>query len=194
MTEIHPELTQPEKTTRRLPVWVIVLAFAVLLGFLVLIFQGLERAQQGSIVVGQKIPPLVLTTFDGQTIHTDDLKGKIIVLNFWASWCTPCEGEAPDLQTAYELYKPGGQVVFLGADYVDTEPEAKAYLSKFNITYPNGPDLGTRISQAFRITGVPETYIISPSGKLGFAQIGPFNSVDEIKAAIEKVRSDPSLQ
>lgn len=194
MAETHPELTQPEKATRRLPVWVIVLAFAVLLGFLVLIFQGLRRAQQGAITVGQQVPSLALTTFDGQTIHTGDLKGKTIVLNFWASWCKPCEGEAADLQTAYELYKPGGEVVFLGVDYVDTEPEARAYLSQFNITYPNGPDLGTRISQAFRISGVPETYIISPSGKLGFAQIGPFNSVDEIKAAIEKVRTDPSAQ
>ncbi len=74
--------------------------------------------------------------------------------------------------------------MFLGVNYVDTEPEAKAYLERFGITYPNGPDLGTRISQAFRIRGVPETYIVSPEGVLVDVRIGPYVSLDEIRAAI----------
>ena len=76
-------------------------------------------------------------------------------------------------------------MVFLGVDYVDTEPEALGYLSKFNITYPNGPDLGTRISQSFRIRGVPETYFVDREGKLAHAQIGPFSSLTQIKGIIE---------
>jgi cytochrome c biogenesis protein CcmG/thiol:disulfide interchange protein DsbE len=108
-----------------------------------------------------------------------------VVVNFWASWCKPCEQEAADLETAWQFYQPRGDVVFLGVDYVDTEPEALAYLEKFNITYPNGADLGTRISQAYRIRGVPETYIIAPDGKLANAQIGPFTSLAQIKAMID---------
>jgi len=76
-------------------------------------------------------------------------------------------------------------VVFLGVDYVDTEPEAKAYLEQFEITYPNGPDKRTVISQAFRIRGVPETYVIDREGKIAHRQIGPFRSLEEILAAIE---------
>jgi cytochrome c biogenesis protein CcmG/thiol:disulfide interchange protein DsbE len=106
------------------------------------------------------------------------------VVNFWASWCKPCEGEAADLETAYQMYRDQG-VVFLGVDYVDTEPEARGYLEQFEISYPNGPDLGTRISQAFRIRGVPETYVIGPDGRLAAVKIGPYNSLDEIVAHIE---------
>ena len=67
----------------------------------------------------------------------------------------------------------------------DTEPEALGYLKKFEITYPNGPDLGTRISQMFRIQGVPETYFIDQTGKLVYAQIGPFASEADIHAIID---------
>ncbi len=76
-------------------------------------------------------------------------------------------------------------MVFLGVDYVDTEPEARAYLEKFDITYPNGPDLGTRISQAYRIIGVPETFIIDKNGEIASFQKGPFRDLAQIKSLIE---------
>jgi len=69
-------------------------------------------------------------------------------------------------------------------DYVDTETEARGYLNKFDITYPNGPDKGTKISQAYRISGVPETYIIGKDGILASVQIGPFRSLDQILSII----------
>jgi cytochrome c biogenesis protein CcmG, thiol:disulfide interchange protein DsbE len=185
MTEIPSELESDAPTGRRLPVWVIGIAFLLLLAFLVTIGLGLKRTQQGPIVRGQTVPEIVLTTFDNGTVNTTQLQGKVVVLNFWASWCKPCESEAAALESAWTSYKPGGQVVFLGVDYVDTEPEARAYLQKFGITYTNGPDLGTKISQMFRITGVPETYIIDRNGRLAFTQIGPFNTLDEIKTAID---------
>ncbi len=109
----------------------------------------------------------------------------MVVVNFWASWCKPCEQEAADLQRAWEEYRPGGEVVFLGVDYIDTQKEALEYLQRFAITYPNGPDLGTRIAQAFRIRGVPETYIIDPEGELVFVKIGPYSSLAEIRAGID---------
>jgi cytochrome c biogenesis protein CcmG/thiol:disulfide interchange protein DsbE len=71
-------------------------------------------------------------------------------------------------------------------NYVDTEAPARIYLKKFQITYPNGPDMGTKISQMFRITGVPETYFIDQQGVLYYVKIGPFISVDEIKSIIEQ--------
>jgi cytochrome c biogenesis protein CcmG/thiol:disulfide interchange protein DsbE len=185
MTEVPSELENKAPTTRRLPVWIVVLAFLALLGFLAIIGLGLKRAQQGPILQGQAVPPITLTSFDGKTVSTTDLNGKVVVLNFWASWCKPCEGEAAALESAWQAYQPGGQVVFLGIDWVDTEPEAQTYLKKFNITYTNGPDLETRIGQMFRITGVPETYFIDKEGKLAHAEIGPFSTVDQIKAVID---------
>jgi cytochrome c biogenesis protein CcmG/thiol:disulfide interchange protein DsbE len=109
----------------------------------------------------------------------------VVVLNFWASWCAPCSQEAAELEEAWRNYQMGDEVIFLGVDYTDTEPEALSYLAKFNITYPNGPDLRTRISQMFRITGVPETYFIDQEGKLAYVKKGPFASLAEIQAVVD---------
>ncbi len=170
---------------RQLPAWVILLAFVALLGFLALIAWGLNRTQQGQLQVGDKVPSFILTGFDGKDYNTTSMSNKVIVVNFWASWCKPCEQEAADMETAWNSYKEQGNVVFLGVDWVDTAPEAKTYLEKFGISYLNGPDLRTAISQIFRIKGVPETYILDNSGKLANVMIGPFASVQDIQNMID---------
>ncbi len=180
-------LTNPsEETTKRSlsRLWRI-LAWVGLIGLLVVVAMVLLRKQQGPVTIGQKPPSFTLTTFDGQKISPSDMAGKVVLVNFWASWCKPCEQEAADLQSAWEYYKPGGDVLFLGIAWTDTESASKAYLKKFGITYPNGPDLGTTISQAYRTTGVPETYIIDKKGKLASMKLSPYTSVAEIKAAID---------
>lgn len=154
---------------------------------LLLIIVGLmlARRQQGPVSVGSLAPEFSLTSFDGEDYQLSDLRGKVVLVNFWASWCKPCEQEAADMETAWRYYAPRGDVLFLGVDWTDTEPKALAYLEKFNITYPNGPDLRTRISQAYRTTGVPETYIIDKDGRLAYVKLSPFTSLSEIQAAID---------
>jgi cytochrome c biogenesis protein CcmG/thiol:disulfide interchange protein DsbE len=166
------------------------LAWGTLLALLVLLALGLSRSQKGPVSRGEQAPEFSLTTFSGEEIRMADLQGKVVVINFWASWCKPCEQEAADLEAAWRQYKPGGQVVFLGVDYVDTESEALGYLKKFDITYPNGPDLGTRISQAYRIRGVPETFFVDQAGKLVHFQKGPFSSLSQITAVIDPLLED----
>jgi len=173
------------------PIWIQGIVWALLVGLLVIVGIGLRRAQQGTVQPGEQIPDFTLTLYSGyeyqgrNEVKLADLRGKIVVINFWASWCKPCEQEAAELEQAWEFYEPTGQVVFLGVDYVDTEPEARAYLKKFGITYANGPDLGTRVSQLFRIKGVPETYFIDQNGVLQYVKVGPFSSLDEIKASVD---------
>jgi cytochrome c biogenesis protein CcmG/thiol:disulfide interchange protein DsbE len=182
------ETTSPNTTPRRLPVWVIFLAFVVLAGFMALIGWGLNRSMRGAIALGDSVPSFSMTTFDGSPINSGDYAGKVVVLNFWASWCKPCEQEARELEEAYQYYKPGGEVIFLGLAYVDTEPNSLAYLEKFGITYPNGPDLATKVSQMFRVRGVPETFIIDQSGNLAYFKAGPFQSTEEIISVVESVK------
>jgi cytochrome c biogenesis protein CcmG/thiol:disulfide interchange protein DsbE len=188
MSEINPIEAAPR---RGMPVWVQLIVWSALIGLLVILALGLAKTQQVSVAAGDSISTFNLKLFDGYpyqqltNVALADLRGKVVVVNFWASWCKPCEQEAPAMETAWKSYQSGGKVVFLGVDYVDTEPEARAYLTKFGITYSNGPDLETRISQLFRIKGVPETYFIDQNGKLVYSQIGPFASEADIHAIID---------
>ncbi len=166
--------------------WGAILAWGFLLALLLLLGFGLLRSQQGPISVGTVVPDFVLTTFDGQEIALQDLAGQVVVINFWASWCVTCDDEAVELEQAYQIYKDRG-VAFLGVDFSDKESAALEYLETYGVTYPNGPDVGTRISQAFRVRAVPETYIVSPDGILALAKIGPFISLQEIIDAIDSV-------
>jgi cytochrome c biogenesis protein CcmG/thiol:disulfide interchange protein DsbE len=185
MTESNTNVEETKATGGIRWGWVVV--FILMVALLVMVGIGLQRTMQGSIAADEKVPEYTLTTFDGDVYVSTDLRGQIVVINFWASWCKPCEQEAADLQRAWELYENRGDVMFLGVDYVDTEPEARAYLERFSITYPNGPDLGTRISQAFRTRGVPETYFIDRTGTLVYTKVGPFSSLSEITSIVNSM-------
>lgn len=141
--------------------------FIAILGlFATLLLLGWMVMQKGAPPLASgTAPDFELQTFEGKVLKLSDLRGKPVVLNFWASWCLPCREEAPFLVAAWNQYRDQG-LMLVGVDYVDTDAEAKKYMAEFKITYPNGPDIGTRISKAYRITGVPETYFITREGKV----------------------------
>jgi len=187
-TGVPVGLTEEQPEARRIR-WGFVVVWIGVLGLLGLVAFKLLQVQQGPVGVGTKAPVFSLTTFDGARIELADLQGQVVLVNFWASWCKTCEQEARELEQAYQEFKDQ-KVTFLGVDYVDTEKEALAYLDRFGITYPNGPDLGTRISQAYRIRGVPETYIVGPEGEIAIVKIGPYGSLEEIESDVVSVLGD----
>jgi cytochrome c biogenesis protein CcmG, thiol:disulfide interchange protein DsbE len=193
MTDNPQDSTQTEATSRRrLPGWAIALGIGVVFigGLLALL---LVRPPQKSLC-DEAAPAFNLPLFDeyrgGLPVNAaslDNLKGKAVVLNFWASWCKPCEEEAAALEAAWRANKDSG-VVFVGVDYLDQDPAAKRYLQKFDISFPNGPDLAGKISKRYAIRGVPETFFITPEGKLlGCRKIGPLTPA-ELQQRIDEIK------
>jgi cytochrome c biogenesis protein CcmG, thiol:disulfide interchange protein DsbE len=188
-----PNTTTSSVVPRRgAPLWVQLLVWVGLLALLLLLGVGLFRAQHPILSVGSKVPDFTLKLFDdyhyqgADQVSLTTLRGKVVVVNFWASWCVTCADESPVMEAAWNYYQPDGKVVFLGVDYTDVDSKALDFLSKYVITYPNGPDLGTRITPIFnRNIAMPETYIVDQQGILRDEQIGPFQSLAEIQSAID---------
>ncbi len=185
MTE--PVVTQSMPATvaprRKLPAAVIVLSIVVVFVAGLLALMLIKPPQK--FLCDQPAPDITVKMFDqyrggwsSDSLKLSDLRGKGVVLNFWASWCQPCEQEAADLESAWQQYKDKG-IMFVGVDYYDQEPAALRYLQKFAISYPNGPDLAGGASKVYAIRGVPETFFVDPSGKIvGCRKEGPLDATE----------------
>ncbi|GJM42721.1 MAG: hypothetical protein DHS20C20_30030 [Ardenticatenaceae bacterium] len=163
------------------------ITFGLVLGLLALLGWGLVQVNLGQVDSGMA-PDFTITNFEGESITLSELRGQVVIINFWASWCPPCREEAAYLEATWRKYQDMG-VVFIGVDYVDTEKEALAYMEEFDITYFNGPDLGTRISHDYRMDGVPETYYVAKNGELRGVKIGPL-SAPELDEKIEELLAE----
>ena len=145
---------------------------------------GNERSGLGIISIGRATdvrprpaPDFVLTSFDGQRIQLSDFRGRIVVLNFWATWCPPCRVEAPVLQRAAERLESSG-VTILGIDVWDEPAAAIEFLSEVGVTYPNAEDATRLIPVEFGVTGLPETFVIDRQGVLVRRWVGPLTDED----------------
>lgn len=151
-------------------------SIVLLLGLaLVAVIFGLQllRQNQSQPKSGQA-PDFTFTTLDGQEITLSDLRGNVVVINFWASWCGPCRDEAPDLEVIWQKYRDQN-VIVLGVAYTDTERGARSFIAEYSQTYPNGLDPETRISEKYHITGVPETFIVNREGDIVFFRDEPLS-------------------
>jgi cytochrome c biogenesis protein CcmG/thiol:disulfide interchange protein DsbE len=125
--------------------------------------------------VGSAAPGFALKRIGGAgTLTLASLRGKPVVLNFWASWCVPCKAEAKTLEQAFDRYESKG-VAFVGIDYHDVTSDARTFLSHHGITYPTVQDGSGAIGTRYGITAVPETYVIGRNGKIVLHIPGPIS-------------------
>ncbi|MCB0063734.1 MAG: TlpA family protein disulfide reductase [Caldilineaceae bacterium] len=172
--------------TRAVRVWqtLFIVVPLLFIGFLAMRLYQTNTSEQRAAGAA---PNFTFTTFEGETISLADLRGQGVVLNFWASWCDPCREEAELLEQTWQQEKENG-VVFLGLDYLDQEPAAKAYLEEYRVSYPNGPDLQSKAARDYGIKGVPETFFIDPEGRIAYMVIGPIVNAGQMEQGLSQIR------
>jgi cytochrome c biogenesis protein CcmG, thiol:disulfide interchange protein DsbE len=142
-----------------------------------------------SPLVGKPASSFKLTAFDGKPVALESLRGQVVIVNFWASWCYPaCYEEAPSLERAWKTYKDRGLMV-VGVNFQDKDEPAKRFLTQFGHTFPNAPDPSGRVSVDYGVYGVPETYFIDKKGRVRFKQVGPVSD-ETLKSQIERLLAE----
>lgn len=141
------------------------LAVGLVALLLALLVWKLVQGSGKKVGIGKPAPDFELRRLDGPgTLQLASLRGKVVVLNFWASWCFPCKQEAPALAAAAKRWP--GRVVVLGVDVNDPTSDARKFARKFKLTYPLVHDNHNVTSPKYGLTGLPETFFIDRSGKL----------------------------
>ena len=171
-----------------------VLVPAAFVGFIA--FTLLRTAPPDSLV-GSKLPDFSLKQLGSdRNLTSQDLEGKAVVLNFWASWCDPCIEEAPDLQAAHAKYA-GDDVVVLGINVQDSEQDALAFAKEHRITYPMVRDPNLTLYRELGVRGLPETFFVNKEGVFIGVGSGPEvgqNGSTKTLGAIEPALLESQIQ
>ena len=131
-------------------------------------------------------PDFTLDTLQGEKVTLSDLRGEIVLINLWATWCPPCRAETPALEKSYELYKDSG-VVILGVNLTsqDTVSEVVRFVQEFGLTYPILLDRDGGVSALYQLKGLPTTYFVNREGIIRTVVVGGPMSETFIRSKIE---------
>jgi cytochrome c biogenesis protein CcmG/thiol:disulfide interchange protein DsbE len=182
--DLH-EPIQKRPTRRRVIMLAIVVAVVAAVVALLATGLGRDPSVTASPLVGKAAPNFNLQGLDGPAVKLSNLRGQVVVVNFWASWCAECHDEQAALDATWQQYQDSG-VVLVGVDFEDTAGSARDYVHNVGLSYPVVEDTNSRTALAFGIRGIPETFLIDRSGRIADRVIGAV-SADTLAKKIDAV-------
>jgi peroxiredoxin len=134
-------------------------------------------------------PDLTLPTLDGGSVRLADLRGNVVLVNFWGTWCEPCKEETPALQAAYQrLQSEGLVIVGVNLRRQETSDDAvREFVQQYGVTYPIALDVDGEAARLFQISPIPVSYFIDPDGAIRYVRIGTLTT-DDVAALFTQLR------
>ena len=140
---------------------------------------GDQSGQTGVIQIGATAPAYATTNLAGDSVSLAGLRGQVVLLNVWATWCHPCRAEIPELQALHtRLREKGLRIVGVSVDVGGMDEGIRSFMKEFQMTYDVWLDPDERVSAKFRTIGVPETFLIDKTGVIRWRKIGPIQPGD----------------
>ena len=150
----------------------VVLVIAGVAGLIALLAYGVASESDDKEVTGERAPEISLPPLEGgEERSLADFRGQVVVLNYWASWCEPCERESPLLERWHRRISKHNATV-LGIDALDVTSDAQAFIDRYDLTYPQLRDKDGSTQDDLGITGFPETFVIDREGRIAVAHKG----------------------
>jgi peroxiredoxin len=134
-----------------------------------------DADESPEIEIGSSAPPFKLKALNGKKISLEDLKGKRVLLNFWATWCPPCKAEMPELESFYQHHKKELEVVAVN---IDSQSDVKGYAKKLGLTFPVLLDEKNEVNKDYGVLSIPTTYLIDEKGKIINLHIGSMTKIE----------------
>jgi thiol-disulfide isomerase/thioredoxin len=165
---------------------VVLVSMVVLSGVLLPGCTGSGSASGEGPAIGKLAPDFTLTGLDGQEVSLGGLRGRPVLLNFWASWCGPCRIEMPFLQQIYET-RAGEGLVLLAVNLQEDRDTVQEFVINGDFTFPILLSPGSEVPLAYNIRGIPATFFIDTEGIIRDIKIGAFSGVGEIESKLAKI-------
>ena len=145
-------------------------------------------AGDGRVEIGAPVPAYATVSLDGDSVSLAGQKGKVVLLNVWATWCHPCRDEIPELRAIHARYRDRGlELIGVSVDTDGTDDAIRSFMKDFQMTFPVWRDPDERITTQFLAVGVPATFLIDKAGILRWRKTGPIAPNDtSLMAAIER--------
>jgi peroxiredoxin len=167
--------------------WMRILVLALLAGAVVyVLFSSLTLGKEKTLKINETAPNFALTDLDGVKHVLDDYKGQGVFLNFWGTWCKPCEYEMPYMQSQYEVFKDKG-VQVLAVNVNESDFVVKNFVERHDLTFPVVIDKDNQVQHQYLIGSLPATFLIDKNGKVVDSTTGSLTE-EKIQKMMEKIQ------